>query len=277
MRPFAPDITVLDLEGIRSASSLEKEITHDFRSSAKNLLQKNAPPNELDENEQMKLLAYLMQKYNVGKNKSNRKEIPGRDGYFRVKGLSYAIDKSIYDGMGENCIDFPTQLNVKLLNNPSAMSSVWNMWIAGGEPAVVGLTSDGGIVVIETNENPISFRQNCVYNEEGETELRKAEHNNGDGYRMSTGNAVAMAQKMGVEIMTKRIAETYMLPFEKINQSCSDILRHIDDDPDATKAPEGHTYLLDRCEGTLEIREVAFDGEESGINDYTGWRGMVIV
>jgi hypothetical protein len=81
--------------------------------------------------------------------------------------------------------------------SPEKLWSLQQMALTGGQPCVVALEKTGEYIFMDCSlESPIG-RRNCVYDEDAELELKKSNPN-----AQFNGNAVTMANNMGVEIMS---------------------------------------------------------------------------
>ena len=261
MNEIKPFQILVSTEGVNSLKPTQSA----YETKTRNRVFQTLTQESLDQNEILRLIAFLEKSYKARKTKLTD---DAKFEYFKMYEGSYLVHESIYSNDLITCWSI---FLTSLLKNPSALRGIYNMFITGGKPALVGRTKDGGFLVIETNEEPQDHRLGCVYDPSAEAKLIEIEAS--FGCRQSTGNAVTMAEAMGVKVMTKAVAERYLtaLPSDE-RFACFDLLSH--EDPEG-KLRTDKTYMLSRCGGDFEITIAQRAGD--GINDNIGWRAMVEV
>lgn len=81
--------------------------------------------------------------------------------------------------------------------DPMKLKALMEMEITGGEPDIVGLDpSNGEIIFMDCSPETPSGRRNCCYDLEGQQKREKKGIN-------PEGNAVSMAERMGIQLMTE--------------------------------------------------------------------------
>lgn len=88
-------------------------------------------------------------------------------------------------------------VSIRLEGNPKKLKALLEMEITGGEPDVVGFDpSSGEVTFADCSAETPSGRRNCCYDIEGQQKREKKGIN-------PEGNAISMAEKMGIQLMTE--------------------------------------------------------------------------
>ncbi len=113
-------------------------------------------------------------------------------------------------------IDFAAlEAKLRAEENKAVLTSLYRMVQAGSCPAVVCEEGER-FCIAETFVKTLPKRANCVYDRKAQIQV---------GCLNCNGNAVDQAKAIGIHLMEKRIADTYLVAFpQDTNQSCYDFL-----------------------------------------------------
>jgi hypothetical protein len=162
------------------------------------------------------------------------------DGYIVQEGMDFAA----------------AETKLRAEGNEAALASLYRMVQAGSRPAVV-CEEGGRFCIAETFGQTLSERANCVYDRKAQKQV---------GRENCNGNAVNQAQKMGVPLMERRIAEAHMAAFPDSDQFCYDYIQATEDKRESGRAP--YVFRYDGRVG-VDLHGVRYH------NDGLGWRGAL--